>query len=230
MNNVIALVVALLVIIGGGAYFLAGQGDQQEVTQVDEDSLFEQLQDKVAEKEAEEAMMKKEEGVMEKHEGDSMEKMEKTETEDAMMKKEAGDSMEKESDAMIKKDTEVMEKKEEVMEKEDVMIKEEPVSTGPGVFKAYSPQAVASAEGDVVIGFFADWCPSCRALTSDINSDPSAIPSGLTILEANYDSETDLKKKHGVTTQHTLVQVDRNGDKIQSWRGGNTLSSVISKI
>ena len=232
MNNVIAMVVALLVIIGGGIYFLSGQTDKSaeqasgssaqagidQATQTAEEEA-----EVMMKKEGEDAMMKKEEGAMEKHDGDSMEKMEKSEDvmekEDVMMKKEG-------EDAMMKKD--------DVMEKEDVMQKEtteeEPVLQAPGVFKAYSSEAVASADGDIVIGFFADWCPSCRALKSDLGANASSIPSNLTILDANYDSATDLKKKYGVTTQHTLVQVDKNGTLVKTWRGGNTLDSVVSRI
>ncbi len=45
------------------------------------------------------------------------------------------------------------------------------------------------------------------------------------------DSKTpDLKKKYGVTYQHTLVQVDAAGNTIKKWSGGNTLSSVLSMI
>ncbi len=224
MNNVIGIIVALVVIVGGGWYFLSGQEDKtetEEITQSEEDKLVEQLEQELMEKkEDEEVMMKKEEeGVMEKHEGDSMEKMEK---EDVMIKEE---------EVMEKEDGEVMEKTDDVMEKkEDVMIKEEPVAQASGTFTTYSASKVAQANGDVVIGFFADWCPSCRALKSDINSDLTAIPAGLTILDANYDSETDLKKKYGVTTQHTLVQVNANGELITKWRGGNTLSSVVAKV
>ncbi len=215
MNNVIGIAVALLVIIGGGWYFLSGSENQaaNQTTEVSQQGSA----DAQAEKLEMERMEKNEESAMEKQEGDSMEKMEK---EDVMMKKEE-DKMEKSSDegVMIKTETEA-----------EVMIKEEPVSAGPGVFKAYSANAVASADGDIVIGFFADWCPSCRALKSDIGANASAIPSDLLILDANYDSETELKKRYGVTTQHTLVQVDKNGTLVKKWRGGNTLSSVVSQL
>jgi len=67
-------------------------------------------------------------------------------------------------------------------------------------------------------------------LKSDIESNLSNIPSGTTILSADYDTYTDLKKKYGVTTQHTLVQVDKDGNQITKWSGGSTLDTVLDKI
>lgn len=99
-----------------------------------------------------------------------------------------------------------------------------------GTFETYSPSQVSQAEGTVVLGFFADWCPSCRALKGDIEANAGDIPSGLTILDVDYDNSTELKQKYGVTTQHTLVEVDSNGNLVQKWSGGNTLASVLAKV
>jgi hypothetical protein len=56
------------------------------------------------------------------------------------------------------------------------------------------------------------------------------IPAGVTILEVNYDTATDLKQKYGVTTQHTLVQIDANGTLVSKMSGGNTLAIVTANI
>jgi len=137
----------------------------------------------------------------------------------------------KTNDAMVQK--EQMEKEE--MEKNEAM-KDEVVAEGDtmkkmGSYEAYSSEKVARAEtGDVVLFFHASWCPSCRGLNSDIESNSSAIPEGLSILKLDYDRETELKKKYGVTTQHTLVQVDKDGNLIKKWTGGGTLNSVVSQL
>jgi len=105
------------------------------------------------------------------------------------------------------------------------------ISTTPGSFEAYSPEKLARAdEGDVVLFFHASWCPSCRVLNKDIENNLSNIPSDLSILKLDYDTETELKKKYGVTYQHTLVQVDSSGEMIQKWSGGSNLHSIISKL
>ena len=100
-----------------------------------------------------------------------------------------------------------------------------------GSYVAYSPDRLALAEtGDVVLFFHAKWCPSCRALNNDIEKNLSSIPVGVTILKTDYDDEVELKRKYGVTTQHTLVQVDRDGNLIKKWSGGSRLANLLSEI
>jgi thiol-disulfide isomerase/thioredoxin len=101
----------------------------------------------------------------------------------------------------------------------------------PGVFTEYNESLLANAEnGNVVLFFSANWCPTCRALKAHINDNKEDIPSDLTILEVDYDTTTELKKKYGVTYQHTLVQVDANGEQITKWSGGNTLGSIETQL
>ena len=121
----------------------------------------------------------------------------------AMMEKKDGAMMEKEGDAMMSK----------------------------GSYEMYDASKLAMAnDGKVVLFFKASWCPTCRALDADIKANLGAIPGGVTILEVDYDKSGDLKQKYGVTMQHTLVQVDAQGNQIMKWSGGNTLSTVVEKI
>lgn len=100
-----------------------------------------------------------------------------------------------------------------------------------GSYEAYTPEKLAFAEtGNVVLFFSASWCPSCRALDKDIKGNLSNIPIDLRILEIDYDNSQELKQKYGVTTQHTLVQVDKDGNMISKWSGSPTLSSLISQV
>lgn len=117
----------------------------------------------------------------------------------------------------------------------DEMIVEEvsdPLPLAAGTWEAYSPEKLALAEtGDVVLFFHANWCPSCRALESDITANLSNIPDGVHLLRVDYDTETELKKKYGIVRQHTLVHVNANGDKIKDLTGlNNTLAQVVSQI
>ena len=79
-----------------------------------------------------------------------------------------------------------------------------------------------------VIFFHAAWCPSCRSLDSNISAEDSI--DNILILKADYDSETDLREKYEVNNQHTLVQVDNEGEMIMKWSGGGTLQSIIDKV
>ena len=153
---------------------------------------------------------------------------------DAMMDKKDDTMMNKDESTMTEKKDETMMEKEEVMmdEKEAEMMKtDEVMMAKAGLYMTYSADKLAMAEtGDVVLFFHASWCPSCRALNGDIEKNANAIPSGVTILKTDYDKETELKKKYGVTTQHTLVQVDKDGNLIKKWSGGSKLENVLSQI
>ena len=100
-----------------------------------------------------------------------------------------------------------------------------------GTYEAYDPSKLALAEnGKVVLFFNASWCPYCRALDKSLKENPNSIPQNLTILNVNYDNSTELKKKYGVTSQHTLVQVDSSGNLITKWSGGSDIGDIVSKL
>lgn len=100
-----------------------------------------------------------------------------------------------------------------------------------GQYVAYAPDKFAFAEeGKVVLFFRASWCPSCKALDADIRANLSAIPKDVLILDVNYDTEKALKTKYGVTTQHTLVQVDASGNRLALWNGNPTLKELLSEV
>ena len=93
-----------------------------------------------------------------------------------------------------------------------------------GSYEDYSPSKIASehAEGNKVVLFFhATWCPYCKAANAAFTSRASEIPAGVTVLKTDYDSNDELKKKYGVTYQHTFVQVDASGNMITKWNGGD---------
>lgn len=100
-----------------------------------------------------------------------------------------------------------------------------------GLYADYDPTLLAKADnGDVVLFFHAGWCPTCKALDRNLISELSNWPDDLTILKLNYDKESDLKKKYGVFIQHTLVQVDSQGNEITKWVGGNDLAFIIKRL
>lgn len=105
-------------------------------------------------------------------------------------------------------------------------------SQGPaGTYETYDESKLALAEtGNVVLFFKADWCSSCRALEKNILKNKQLIPEDLAILTLNYDIEIALRKKYGVTTQHTLVEVDSQGNMIGKWIGSPTLNDVVARL
>lgn len=99
-----------------------------------------------------------------------------------------------------------------------------------GAYVDYSPEALASAQADqkdgrkVVLFFHAPWCPYCVAADKDFKAALSAdtFPQNVTLLKTDYDSQTELKRKYGVTTQHTFVQIDSSGNQITKWISGES--------
>ena len=107
-----------------------------------------------------------------------------------------------------------------------------PAPLAAGIYTDYNESLLVNAEdGPVLIFFHATWCPTCRTLDKSINANLDDIPDGVTILRADYDTEKVLKKKYGVVRQHTLVQVDSNGNQIKTLTGlTNSLSQVVKQI
>ena len=96
-------------------------------------------------------------------------------------------------------------------------------------YQAYEPAKLALAKTDTVVLFFAaDWCPTCRE--ADANLSKTEIPAHLHILKVDYDSSIDLKKKYGVTYQHTFVRVDADGNMLKKWSGSTTVEEIQAQI
>ena len=104
-------------------------------------------------------------------------------------------------------------------------------ATGAGIYTDYDPALLANADdGDVVIFFKADWCPTCNAFERDVIANADQIPADLTILKTDYDTSTVLKEKYGITYQHTYVQVDSQGKELTKWQGSTKLNQFLEKV
>lgn len=138
----------------------------------------------------------------------------------------AGDIVDKVSE---EDSEETMMKSEEVMGKMDAATTEtvEASVELSGVYANYDASLVGKTD-DTVLFFHAGWCPSCQAADKAITS--GNVPEGLSILKTDFDSSTDLRKKYGVTGQHTFVQVDADGELIKKWVGGNSVDDIVSKV
>jgi len=112
----------------------------------------------------------------------------------------------------------------------DTMMQEETMESKPvasGVYTDYDASLIGQTENTVLF-FHANWCPSCRAADAGISE--GTIPDTLSILKLDYDSETALKKKYEVLSQHTFVQVDADGNMIKKWVGGTSVSDIEERL
>jgi thiol-disulfide isomerase/thioredoxin len=211
MQKVIVGVAIGAVVLAGGWYLMNGDSNEEARTMAEKAVMDEKQQME------EKAMMEKE----------AMEKAPMTDDATMMDKDEVMMKDEMKKDDMKKEDmvdgAAMMDKKDEAMS--------DTVAGKAGVYAPYEASKLAMAnDGDVVLFFKASWCPSCRALDADIKASLTEIPAGLTILEVDYDTATAMKQQYGVTTQHTLIQVDASGTLIKKWSGGSTLESVVAQV
>lgn len=87
-----------------------------------------------------------------------------------------------------------------------------------GRYTSYSTDKLTEGKySQTIVFFYAPWCPECRAFKKAITE--NSIPDGIQILETDFDSSTDLKKKYGVTQQTTFVRVNSAGDLQKKWPG-----------
>ncbi len=78
----------------------------------------------------------------------------------------------------------------------------------------------------VALDFSASWCPTCRAqapLLRSITGEPGF--KNLTLLVADYDKETALRKTYNVSMQSTLI-VFRNGKEVARSTGDTSRSGL----
>jgi thiol-disulfide isomerase/thioredoxin len=141
-------------------------------------------------------------------------------------------SSDKEEKGMMEKDSMEQGAMESASMMKDETMMDEGAMMKTGSYEPYASAkvAMASASHDVVLFFRAGWCPTCRAVDADIKAHLKDIPESLTLLDVNYDSASDLKKKYGVTYQHTFVQVDANGTLIKKWSSSPTLVALVAEV
>jgi thioredoxin 1 len=93
-------------------------------------------------------------------------------------------------------------------------------------FDAATFHELLASSRPVALDFSASWCPTCRAqapLLRSITGEPGF--KDLTLLVADYDKETALRKTYQVSMQSTLI-VFRNGKEVARSTGDTTRSGL----
>lgn len=131
-----------------------------------------------------------------------------------------------------------MMKGDAMMKAEDSMMKAEGMADssafdlrGLGMqVTAFTSEAAAQAlakKSTVVYYFAATWCPDCQATYADLKANYAKIPKDVTLVVVNYDKSADLKKKYGITMQHTFVVLGGMGEKKKVWAGSSTVAEIV---
>jgi thiol-disulfide isomerase/thioredoxin len=106
---------------------------------------------------------------------------------------------------------------------------EQTTPSGYITHEAYAANPQMYAAGRVVLFFHADWCPDCQETEKNLEADPSSIPADLTVVEVDYDTQSDLREKYGVTQQWTFVSVDDDGKKLKQFTGTYTGADIAAE-
>ncbi len=72
----------------------------------------------------------------------------------------------------------------------------------------YSEKALSAAQNagqPVALHFHASWCPTCRAQDKAFEALKADPALNLTVLQADYDDERELKRALNIRTQATLI-------------------------
>jgi thiol-disulfide isomerase/thioredoxin len=123
---------------------------------------------------------------------------------------------------------------EVTLETEDASTQETESSStedSAGRYVSYDAEEVAQSDAEHILLFFhATWCPSCRALDADITANTESIPDGVEIYKVDYDTQTALKQQYGVTTQHSVIEIDSTGVAQSAITHPLTFEKVISTL
>lgn len=140
-------------------------------------------------------------------------------------------------EAVMQKDTDGSEGTEMMMEEKTLMegesenkdtMMQAPESSAQYV--AYSQEAYEAASTKKRVLFFhASWCPTCKVANEEFMKDAAQLPEDVVVFKVDYDTEMELKKKYGITYQHTFVLVDAEGEAVEKWNGGG-VEMVTEKV
>ena len=78
-------------------------------------------------------------------------------------------------------------------------------------------EKISNAEGVVLVDFWAEWCPPCRAL-SPLLEELEAEESNVTVVKVNVDDNQALAAQHGIRGIPT-VKLYKDGQEIETFVG-----------
>lgn len=109
---------------------------------------------------------------------------------------------------------------------QDITLEE---NTSPGTYADFATSKLEADKVNVIF-FATGWCPTCQTLDKNISQNISTLPGNINILKADFDNSNDLRNRYDVRFQHTLVQVDGDGNEIKKWTGGSDIEDILSQI
>jgi len=101
---------------------------------------------------------------------------------------------------------------------DDDMIEDENSSMESATYAVFTPAVLTDGQPKVLF-FHAAWCPVCKEADTKLTAWFENEMPTIDVYKLNYDTETSLRSKYGVTYQHTFVLVDGEGNEVQVIQG-----------
>lgn len=105
----------------------------------------------------------------------------------------------------------------------------ENIDTSDISYDMYSQDKLSSDKTNVLF-FHATWCGKCKKADKNLKKEMASFPADLQVLKVDYDSNQDLRTKYGVTSQHTFVVVDENGEMLSKFSWASDLKDILEEI
>jgi thiol-disulfide isomerase/thioredoxin len=86
------------------------------------------------------------------------------------------------------------------------------------------------SDSKVVLFFNAVWCSTCLQARENIEASLGEIPENLAIVVVDFDDSIELRKKYGVTVQHTFIEIDSSGEPLGKWSGSVTVDQIVEQL
>lgn len=97
-------------------------------------------------------------------------------------------------------------------------------------YGTYETSAAEFSDTNVVLFFNAAWCSTCQVARENFEASLDQIPTDLTIVVVDFDTATEVRKKYGVTVQHTFVQIDPAGEAVGKWSGSTSIEQIVAQV
>lgn len=110
----------------------------------------------------------------------------------------------------------------------DAMVSDSMTTGGQYVSESeFRADEAAFEDGNTVLFFYAAWCPDCQKTDASIQD--TGVPEDINIVKIDFDNANDLRKKYGVTQQHTYVLIGPGGEELKKWTGSLSADDIASK-
>ena len=148
-------------------------------------------------------------------------------------------TMMKTDPSAMKSDTSMMKSEAAIMVSDaDRKISAEPMDITAFNLKGLGPHVLAFTtlkdammgpkDQTVVYFFAATWCPDCQATYKDLKVNFGMLPMDFKLVIVNYDKNPDLRKRYGITAQHTFLTLGPAGEKKKVWAGSVTVAEIVA--